>query len=134
MRFKYSTLYPEQSQLDSLPRVPLTLQLNNNEIEIVGLVDSGATINVMPFGVGTNLGAVWNEQKAIIPLAGNLEKSMAQPILIDAKLGDYPPVQLAFAWVKHDKVPLILGQTNFFAEFDICFFRSKLEFEVKPKA
>jgi len=28
---------------------------------------------------------------------------------------------------------LILGQTNFFLEFDVCFYRSKQEFEVKPK-
>jgi hypothetical protein len=25
-------------------------------------------------------------------------------------------------------------QINFFVEFDVCFFRSKLEFEVNPKA
>jgi hypothetical protein len=39
-----------------------------------------------------------------------------------------------FAWVKRPKTPLILGQTNFFLEFDVCFYRSKMEFEVKPKS
>ena len=32
-----------------------------------------------------------------------------------------------------DAVPLLLGQTNFFDEFDVCFFRSRAEFEVRPK-
>jgi hypothetical protein len=29
---------------------------------------------------------------------------------------------------------LILGQTNFFMEFDVCFYRSHLEFEIRPKS
>jgi hypothetical protein len=31
-------------------------------------------------------------------------------------------------------VPLILGQVNFFMEFDICFYRSQLQFEISPKS
>jgi len=51
-----------------------------------------------------------------------------------AEIGDFPPVRLAFAWSRSDNVPLILGQMNFFMEFDIYFYRSQLEFEVKPKS
>ena len=98
-----------------------------------GLVDSGATINVLPFSIGQQLGAIWDSQKAVIRLAGNMFKSFAQPIVVKAEIGDYPPVSLAFAWVAHDDVPVILGQTNFFNEFEVCFFRNSFEFEVKPK-
>jgi|GEM_PF-3158502 len=31
------------------------------------------------------------------------------------------------------KATLILGQANFFLEFDVCFFRARSEFEVRPK-
>jgi len=31
-------------------------------------------------------------------------------------------------------VPLILGQVNFFMEFDVCFYRSQLEFAISLKA
>ncbi|NER98249.1 MAG: hypothetical protein F6J86_31225 [Symploca sp. SIO1B1] len=41
---------------------------------------------------------------------------------------------LAFAWTSSLKAPLILGQTNCFMEFDVCFYRSKMEFEIKPKS
>ncbi|MEM9884670.1 MAG: hypothetical protein AAF849_02185 [Bacteroidota bacterium] len=133
MKFRYSTLHPEQNQLDSLPRVPLQISLADKSIEVVGLLDSGATINVLPFDIGKSLGATWEEQKAIIPLAGNLRQSLAQPLILNAIVGEYPSVQLAFAWVNHNNVPLILGQTNFFAEFDVAFYRSRFEFEVKPK-
>ncbi|MEM1328734.1 MAG: hypothetical protein AAGI23_22450 [Bacteroidota bacterium] len=50
----------------------MQLSSQTNTIEAIGLVDSGATINVLPFDIEVSLGAVWEEQKAIIPSAGNL--------------------------------------------------------------
>jgi hypothetical protein len=55
MRFKYSTTDSSQNQFDSLPRIPLVLSLDNRAVEVVGLLDSGAT---------------WDERKAIIQLFG----------------------------------------------------------------
>lgn len=57
MKFKYSTLHANQSQLDSLPRLPLRLSSQTDTIEVIGLVDSGATINVLPFDIGVLLKA-----------------------------------------------------------------------------
>ncbi len=133
MRFDYSTTHSGQTNLDSLPRLPLKLKLNNVSVDVFGLVDSGATINVLPFSIGQQLGATWDSQKAIIRLAGNMANSLAQPIILKAEVANFPPVSLAFAWVSHDNAPVILGQTNFFNEFDVCFFRNSFEFEVKPK-
>jgi len=133
MRFKYSTTDPSQNEFDSLPRLPLTLNLDSNSIEVVGLVDSGATVNVLPFDVGVRLGATWNDRAAIVRLGGTLGNLNAMPLFVTAQIGGLTPVRLAFAWVKSDHTPLILGQTNFFMEYDICFYRSRLEFEVKPR-
>lgn len=132
MRIRYSTTDPSQSGLDSLPWLPLVLRRGEQVVRAVGLVDSGATVNVLPFGLGLELGAVWDDQKATIQLAGNLGRVPAQPFLPMAEIGDFPPVRLAFAWSQSDDVPLILGQMNFFMEFDLCFYRSRLEFEITP--
>ena len=134
MRFKYSTTGPSQNEFDSLPRLPLVLRLANQSVEVVGLVDSGATVNVLPYEVGLRLGAIWDERTANMRLAGTLGDRNAMPLFVMAQVSEFAPVRLAFAWVKSDSVPLILGQTNFFMEFDICFYRSKLEFDVKPKS
>ena len=134
MLFRYSTTDPNQSETDSLPRVPMALRHGAQVINVTGLVDSGATVNVLPYGLGIQLGAVWDDQKATIRLAGNLGDIAAQPFFPMAEIGDLPPVRLAFAWSLRDDVPLILGQMNFFMEFDICFYRSQLEFEIKPKS
>jgi hypothetical protein len=134
MRFKYSTTGPNQNEFDSLPRIPLILRQDNHTVDAFGLVDSGATINVLSYELGIRLGAVWNESKAIIPLAGNLSSQTAIPFFANAEIGNFPTVKLAFAWVNQPNIPLILGQTNFFLEFDVAFFRSRLEFEVNLKS
>ncbi len=133
MRFPYATTDSSQSEVDSLPRLPLTLRYEQQRIMEVGLVDSGATVNVLPYRVGARLGAVWDSRKATIRLAGNLGNFAAMPLVVTAEVGDFASTRLAFAWTQEEHIPLILGQMNFFMEFDVCFFRSKLEFEVNPK-
>ena len=134
MRFRYSTTDPSQNEFDSLPRVPLILRREGRTVEVLGLVDSGATVNVMPYELGIQLGATWDDSRAILQLAGNLGNQPATPLSAMVQVGDIAPVQLAFAWTRRPDAPMILGQTNFFMEFDVCFYRSKTEFEVKLKS
>ncbi len=134
MRFHYSTTDPSQNEFDSLPRVPIIFRREGRTVESLGLVDSGATINVMPYELGLQLGAIWEDSRAIIQLAGNLGNQPAMPFFAMAQVGDIAPIQLAFAWTRSPNAPLILGQANFFMEFDVCFYRSKMKFEVKPKS
>lgn len=134
MRFKYSTTDPSQTEFDSLPRLPLVLRLGDQSAEVVGLVDSASTINVLPYEIGIRLGAVWNEGKTNLRLAGMLGNLNAVPLFVMAQVDRFAPVRLAFAWVRSNNVPLILGQTNFFMEFDVCFYRSQLEFDVSPRS
>jgi len=134
MRFKYSTTSPNQNEFDSLPRIPLMLRQGDRIVEAIGLVDSGATINVLPYEIGLQLGSIWDERKAILRLTGNLGNQQAIPFSLVAQIGEFEPVKLVFAWTNSPKAPLILGQTNFFLEFDVYFYRSKSEFEIQPKS
>lgn len=134
MRFKYSITSSNQNEFDSLPRIPMILLRGDRSIETVGLVDSGATVNVLPYDVGSELGIIWDDRKAIIQLAGNLSNQPAMPFSVTVKIGNFASTELVFAWVRSLNVPLILGQTNFFLEFDVCFYRSMSEFEVNPKS
>lgn len=134
MRFRYSTADPTQDEFDSLPRVPMVLHCRDRAVEVVGLVDSGATVSVLPYELGIRLGEVWDDRKANIRLAGSLGNRTAMPLFAVAEIEGLPAVKLAFAWTKQNDMPLILGQTNFFMEFNVCFYRSKLEFELQPKS
>jgi hypothetical protein len=119
---------------DALPTMPLTLTYRNSSIDVSALLDTGASVNVMPYSMGIQLGAVWEEQTMAVTLAGNLASIEARGLLVSAQIDDLNPVRLVFAWSQSDNVPLLLGRMNFFLEFDVCFYRSLLIFEVRPKS
>ena len=132
-RFSYAAVRNTRGELFARPMLTLTLTNRNRSVEAAGLLDTGADVNVLPYGVGLELGADWNEQRQIPGLAGNLANYETRGIVLTAAIGQFTPIPLAFAWTRNETVPLILGQMNFFAEFDVCFFRSQAAFEVRPK-
>lgn len=97
------------------------------------LLDTGAAVNVLPYALGTQLGFAWDQQATSVQLTGNPASVEARVILATATVAQFPPVRLAFAWARIDSIPLILGQVNFFMEFDVCFFRSRSLFDVRPQ-
>jgi len=97
------------------------------------LVDSGSTVNVIPYQMGLHLGGDWNQYPGTIPLGGMLSNYPAKPLMIKSAVQPFAPVLLAFAWSQAPTARLILGQTNFFMEFDVCFFRSQSAFQVQPR-
>jgi hypothetical protein len=133
LRFPYVEIDRALGPASALPYLPLTLQLKGKVVSVSGLVDSGAALSVLPYDVGMQLGAVWEEQSTRVQLAGNLADSDAQAIIVTTTIDQFSSVRLAFAWTRNNQVPVILGQVNFFMEFDVCFFRSQTVFEVKPR-
>ncbi|HEX9661356.1 MAG TPA: hypothetical protein VGB27_03645 [Candidatus Binatia bacterium] len=71
-QFPYTVPEGALDELDSLPRLPITLHYREQRVDAIGLVDSGATVNVLPYRVGLALGASWSAQRATLRLAGNL--------------------------------------------------------------
>jgi hypothetical protein len=116
-----------------MPYIPVQLYIDAQTIQVFGLLDTGATINVMPYALGIQLGANWESQNIPLQLGGNLAKVEARALFVNVLIEGYEKVELAFAWSKSDNVPLILGQTNFFMEFDVLFSRASLYFEVFKK-
>jgi hypothetical protein len=117
----------------SMPYLTLTLTYNNLSVQVLGLLDTGASVNVLPYDIGLQLGAVWEEQTTSVMLTGNLAGSQARGLIVTAVVDEFKPVLLAFAWTESREAPLILGHMNFFTEFDVCFYRFELAFEVHPR-
>lgn len=118
---------------DALPQLPLFLSYQGSSIEVSALLDTGASVNVLPYSIGVQLGAVWEEQITSVILAGNLAAIEAKGLLVSAQIGNFSPITLVFAWSLSDDTPLLLGRMNFFLAFDVCFYRSQLAFEIRPK-
>jgi hypothetical protein len=132
-RYPFQPKRDEIGVLADVPYLPLTLTYQNRSVEVMGLLDTGASVNVLPYNVGVQLGAIWEEQKFSVTLAGNLASAETKGLLVWAKVGDFEPVQLVFAWTRVNNIPILLGRTNFFTEFDVCFYGSQLAFELCPK-
>ena len=113
-----------------MPVLPLTLRLNTCQVEVSALADTGSALNVLPWSVGVTLGAVWEKQDTPLKITGNLGAAEARALIIEGVVADLHPVRLVFAWTKSDGVPVLLGQVNFFMEFDVCFFRNAGFFDV----
>ncbi len=80
------------------------------------------------------LGAVWDEQVVPVRLSGNMAESEARGLVLTGQIEGFALVRLAFAWSKSNRIPVILGQTNFFLEFDVRFCRSQMFFELAPRS
>lgn len=132
-RFPYLPRDPELGDARFAPYLPLTL-IAKRRVETAGLVDSGAAINVMPYSLGLELGLEWEQHSDMVDLSGNLASVEARVALVTAEVGTFTPVRLALAWAITDEVSVILGQVNFFMQFDVCFFRSQAVFDVRAKA
>lgn len=133
-RFEYVEADPSLGSASALPYAPITLQFGERELRASALVDSGSTLNVLPYDLGLELGAVWERQTVPVRLGGNLADDEARAVLVIGRIGRFAPVRLAFAWPRNNRVPVILGQTNFFMEFDVWFCRSQLYFEISPRS
>ncbi len=132
-RFPFTEVDRALGAASRLPYLPLTLSYQGTSLSASGLLDTGATVNVLPYEIGRGLGAIWDRQTTPVHLTGNLARFEARVLIVSATVGEFAPVRLAFAWTRASNVPLILGQVNFFLEFDVCFFRSQKAFEVKPR-
>lgn len=133
VRFAFTEVDPSLGALSTLPYLPIVLTYQNQSLRVSGLLDTGSSVNVLPYEIGLRLGAVWERQRLSVPLGGNLSKFEARAVVMTANIEQFPPVDLAFAWTQDRNAPLILGHMNFFLAFDVCFYRSELAFEVSAK-
>lgn len=132
-RFPFLQKYDEFGRAESFPYLPLTLTYRERPLDVLGLLDTGSSVSVLPYEIGLQLGAVWEQQSASVTLTGNLARFPARGLLLSATVGQFEPVSLVFAWTQSEEVPLLLGRLNFFQEFDVCFYGSQLAFEVSPR-
>ena len=132
-RFAFEPQSDAFSVIDLVPQLSFTLRNRDLSIEVSGLLDTGASVNVLPYDLGIELGAIWEEQTTIVRLGGNLASTEARGIIFDAQVSHFSPIRLVFAWSQSNDMPVLLGRTNFFQEFDICFYTSIKQFELTQR-
>lgn len=132
-RYTFTTVDAFLGEAGVVPLLPFVLINGSRLVNVFGLLDTGASVNVLPYPIGQNLGAIWEDCPILTQLGGNLGHYEARGLMLSVRVGSFPLTRLVFAWSEAPDIPVILGQMNFFMEYDVCFFRSQLMFEIKPK-
>jgi hypothetical protein len=118
--------------LDLVPLLPVQLRYAGVSVDVVGLVDTGSSFNVLPYDDGAKFGIDWNNLPQSLTLGGARGPTPAKILTLDAVIGSLTPVSLVFAWASSNDFPVIFGQANFFFNFDVCLFRRHSYFQIQP--
>lgn len=120
---------------NDLPILPITLVNGLESMTCDALVDSGSTINVLPYDLGLQLGLDWEVQSLEMDTVGYLRGAPLFAVSLMGQISDFPPVKLCFGWSgkASGEIRLILGQRNFFRHFRILFEGYVNAFEISPR-
>jgi len=132
-RIKYT---PIPSFPGGMPFIDIQLTHNNRQSSVSALVDSGSALNILPFDVGLELGFNWKTQTFPLDVGGALKGIQAYAVLVRGEVAPFPSLDLAFAWVSKPSadVPVLLGQVNFFQEFNVFFYGHQQAFDIVPRS
>ena len=130
MKFSYARETNALGQTLLRPILPITLTHNERSVRAQGLLDTGADVNILPYHLGLQLGAIWERQPLLPPISGNLADDEARALFLYVTVAALEPISMGFAWTSNEKAPLLLGQINFLSEFDVCFYGSEAVFEI----
>ncbi|MCP4405579.1 MAG: hypothetical protein GY801_50785 [bacterium] len=103
-------------------------------VPVKALVDSGSSMNILPYDLGLALGLVWEEQNFPVDVGGVLPDTEAYGVLVRGKIEGFEAFVLACGWVSKPsrKIRTILGQSNFFQLFRVNFDARAEVFDLIP--
>lgn len=130
LRVKYTFIAQAKA---NIPLLPVRLiSPDGSVLEKLALVDSGAQCSVLPRQLGDALGLDWDSCRQLPNIGGALSACRVKLALIYVGVSRWEPIEIGFAWAENDFPPLILGQSNFFDHFRICFSKAALAFDIRP--
>lgn len=80
-QFPYTVNDNDWGEASLMPYLPITLSSAQKSVSVSALVDSGATVSVLPYSIGKQLGLNWENQTTEITLSGNLAQLKAKGIV-----------------------------------------------------
>ena len=133
VRFPYRVIPGGVGPTGQMPLAPVTLAHHSRAVSAEALVDTGSPVCLVPQAVGRQLGIDPKKHPLRVSIGGALAGSGGHALNLYIALAPFPPLYIPFVWMDDDRSPVILGQLGFLQEFDVCFFRSRAEFEIRPK-
>ena len=101
VRFAYADPAASRADGSRLAYLPMTLTHGTHVLAVAGLLDTGSTVNVLPYPLGLQLGFVWEQQPTEVHLTGSLARLSARGVIVSGQVASFPPVELVFAWTSN---------------------------------
>ncbi len=131
-RFPYVLKQGGSGPLDMLPIVPVSLSHSTISLDVMALIDSGASMSVLPYNVGLAFGMSWKLLPHSLYIGGAGGSVQAKRLDLTAVVAPFAPTSLTFAWVNTNSYPFVLGHANFLFKFDVFLSRRHSYFEIQP--
>ena len=112
VRVNYTVGDPSISDASLIPYARARLFSKTTSVESIGLLDSGASVNVLPYRLGCDLGLDWSAQKTDVQLGGNLSGWEARAVLLNLKIEQLTVVPLVFSWSRNEAVTFVWFYEN----------------------
>jgi hypothetical protein len=126
--------YKQIDAYSMMPIVPIRLEYGSKSLILEGLIDSGASVNVMPYQVGLELGFDWDKCVVGPAITGSVSSEETRMLVARGYIANLELIELGFMWTKSPTFRLLLGQNNFFKYFKICFSRTNLTIQLAPES
>ncbi len=99
-RFNFIEKTNWDGETSLVPYLPLKLVNKDYSLKTLGLLDTGASVNVLPYQLGLELGLNWENLNIIVSLTGNLAQFPAKGVILKVEIETFSSVLLAFAWTQ----------------------------------
>ena len=133
--FKYKVLPDEFSNGAKKPIIKITLKGNNQiPIDVIGLLDSGADVSVIPKGLAEFLNLKFGNKEISKGIGGEINVWNSHfNIIVQQNHETYKfknvPVQIS----EDDTMPIIIGRHGFFDKFEIRIDEARESVKLKRK-
>ena len=131
-KFQYAMKPGGNGPLDMFPFLPVRLALGSRFVDVMALIDSGATISSIPYDLGQAFGLNWHALTQPLAVGGAHGSVPAKRLDLMTTIGSLPPRLLVYAWVNTNNYPLVLGSADFFFNYDVHLCRRHKYFEISP--
>jgi hypothetical protein len=74
VRFPYADITASRAEGSLLAYLPITLRHGTHVVTVPGLLETGSTVNVLPYSLGLQLGLVWEQQPTQVHLTESLAR------------------------------------------------------------
>src|SRR5207247_8206999 len=81
-QYSFVAVDPALGAASLLPYLPIQLALGPRTVATMGLLDTAATVNVLPYQVGEQLSGVWDQQSFSVQSTGDIGGPEARLVVV----------------------------------------------------